>query len=137
MQMHVCIMSSLLQQVEESIGLFISGARPAHNGRAGAFAPILLPTPMVQTGRPGFFVLFLLFEHKMVVAQFFVLFIAGWWQTYAASLRLHLHRLQTVAGCYCLRWPQNLYPKLTRALHARLPRSSHQDLGYCECARNQ
>ena len=49
--------------------------------------------------------LFLLFEHKMVVAQFFVLFIAGWWQTYAASLRLHLHRLQTVAGCYCLRWP--------------------------------
>ena len=37
--------------------------------------------------------------------NFFVLFIAGWWQTYAASLRLHLHRLQTVAGCYCLRWP--------------------------------
>ena len=37
--MHVCIMSSLLQQVEESIGLFISGARPARNGRLGAFCP--------------------------------------------------------------------------------------------------
>merc|ERR1712079_593966 len=102
--MHVCIMSSLLQQVEESIGLFISGARPARNGRAGTFCPH--PAAHAHgANRPGFFVLFLLFEHKMVVAQFFVLFIAGWWQTYAASLRLHLHRLQTVAGCYCLRWP--------------------------------
>ena len=108
MQMHVCIMSSLLQQVEEeSIGLFISGVRPARNAGRALLAPTSCPRAPCGAGR-DFFVLFLLFEHKMV-AQFFVLFIAGWWQTYAASLRLHPRRRRRAAAadrcCRLRRWP--------------------------------
>ena len=59
--MHVCIMSSLLQQVEESIGLFISGLRQAKtggllaHGRAHGHAHRLLALGELA-GRPGFFV---------------------------------------------------------------------------------
>ena len=55
--MHVCIMSSLLQQVEESIGLFISGLRQAQTGGllAHGHAHRLLALGELA-GQPGFFV---------------------------------------------------------------------------------
>ena len=143
MQMHVCIMSSLLQQVEESIGLFISGLRPAQTGRAPCpracpWACLQAPCPR-RAGRPAGIFCFCYLSIKWWHNFFCFDFIAGWWQTYAASLRLHLRR--RAAGCCCcrrLRWPQNLHPKLTHARTRVLrARSSHQDPGYCECARNQ